>query len=221
MYLYIYMFSTSHTLFPNWIYDLMGFIFLKFPLCHKGAGFIQSIGNCDLWWQELEITLILYGTVNPPLRLHCHCQMYLRCILATSPQHRAHWLKKKMNAVERQCHLHFTSPESPLLPVSFFLGGFFSTSYIHHIPLCISASVPSKQNHTTHSDLICLSFLLFHKLQRWHSGVSVAPWDGVLDVLEGVTTKAVQSTHITPSATVIVKCFWLICTNITQNLIDE
>lgn len=112
------------------------------------------------------------------------------------------------------CILHL--PNLPFSPCPFFLGGFFSTSYIPHIPLCISASVPSKQNHTTHSDLICLSFLLFHKLQRWHSGVSVAPWDGVLDVLEGVTTKAVQSTRITPSATVIVKCFWLICTDITE-----
>lgn len=95
-----------------------------------------------------------------------------------------------MNAVERQCHYYFRSPKSLFL---FFLCPFSRRLLLHLVSsprsLCISGSVPSKQSHTTHSDLICLSFLPFHKLHRWDPGVAVGPCDGALEILGGVTAK--------------------------------
>lgn len=147
---------------------------------HRDVGFIQGVGPCDSWWQEVEIMLILYGTVNPLLRPRRRCQVYLRCVLAASPQHQARCMKK---GKKKECRRETMSLLLPIL--QFSLQSFFSSpsSLLHlfqspHSSASLLPS-PSKQNHATLSDLICSSlllFLLFHKRQPWHPGVSV---DGV------------------------------------------
>lgn len=124
--------------------------------------------------------LILYGTVNPPLRLRCRCQVYLRCVLAVSPQHQARCMKKKKK--KKECCRETMSLLLSILQFSlcsFFLLEVSSPPLPIPTLLCVSSAIPSKQNHATLSDLICSSlllFLLFPKLQQWHPGVSI---DGV------------------------------------------
>lgn len=82
-----------------------------------------------------------------------------------------HQGKKKR---KRQCHFYFASHDS--LRVLLFLVVVFLLHPFQSRQSFFSAAVPSLRNHATHSDLICSSFLLFPKLQRWHPGVSI---DGV------------------------------------------
>lgn len=128
--------------------------------------------------------LILYGTVNPLLRLRRRCQVYLRCVLAASPQHQARCMKKGVGG-KKECRRETMSLLLSIL--QFSLQSFFSLSDFSSPPLpapprtlsAVSAAVPSKQNHATLSDLICpslLLLLLFNEPQPRHPGVSV---DGV------------------------------------------
>lgn len=146
---------------------------------HRDVGFIQGVGPRDSWWQELKIMLILYGTVNPPLRLRCRCQVYLRCVLAVSPQHQARCKRKKKKKECRRATMSLLLSILQFSLCSFFLLEVSSPPLPIPTLLCVSSAVPSKQNHATLSDLICSSlllFLLFPKLQQWHLGVSI---DGV------------------------------------------
>lgn len=124
---------------------------------HRDVGFIQGVGPCDSWWQELKIMLILYGTVNPPLRLRCRCQVYLRCVLAVSPQHQARCMKKKKKKkrMPSRDNVTFTFHLTILSVFFFSLGGFFSTSSNPHTPLRLFCRpLKAESRHTLWFDLL-------------------------------------------------------------------
>lgn len=130
---------------------------------HWGEGFIQSVGPCDSWWQELKITLILYGTVNLLLCLLRRCQVYLGGILAASPQRQARCIKeKRKNAVKETMSLSLYILQFSLRSFYFLVVVFFLNPFQH---FCVSTVAFSWQNHATHSKFDLFVFF-FSKLLR-------------------------------------------------------
>lgn len=136
------------------------------------------------------------STASSPLPLSSVFKMHFsRVPSAPSPLHKE----------KKECRRETMSLSLSVLQFSlrsFFLLEVSSPPLPIAALLCVSAAVPSKQNHATLSDVICSSLLLFHKLRQWHPGVSL---DGVSDILDRVTSTATQGAPNTPSGSFIVR----------------
>lgn len=152
------------------------FIFSKFPSqrCRIYPGrrtlwfMVAGVENyADTVWH-------CKSTASSPLPLSSVFKMrFSRVPSAPSPLHEEEKKKKK------ECRRETMSLLLSILQFSlrsFFLLEVSSPPLPIPTLLSVSSAVPSKQNHATLYDLICSSlllFLLFHKLQQWHPGVSL------------------------------------------------